>query len=132
MIVSGLSGTLSRCPQLPPGCLESRRVRVMAFSVAGKCTQRTAFPRVERYAQLSLPIQLGNRCMVHALWNGKQFIIFLTLSIYRTSFSSPGLKCNRRQVLLVRSAMDASYGDMSNDSAGKFSILMMKLNSYIS
>jgi len=52
MIVSGLSGSLSRCPQLPPRGLESRRVRVMAFSVAGKCIQKTAFPSVERYAQL--------------------------------------------------------------------------------
>ncbi|MCH87348.1 hypothetical protein A2U01_0008216 [Trifolium medium] len=73
MIVSGLSGTLSRCPQLPPRCLESRRGRVMAFSVAGKSIQGTAFPGVER-----------------------------------------------RQVQLVRSAMDASFGD--NDSAGNFSI----------
>ncbi|PNY13719.1 hypothetical protein L195_g010383 [Trifolium pratense] len=72
MIVSGLSGTLSRCPQLPPPrCLESRRGRVMAFSVAGKSIQGTAFPRVER-----------------------------------------------RQVQLVKSAMDASFGD--NDSAAVF------------
>lgn len=85
MIVSGLSGSLSRCPQLPPRCLESRRVRVMSFSVAGKCIQRTAFPSVER-----------------------------------TSFSSPRLKCDRRQVQLVRSAMGASFGDMSNDSAAVF------------
>ncbi|XP_045786031.1 protein CHAPERONE-LIKE PROTEIN OF POR1, chloroplastic isoform X1 [Trifolium pratense] len=83
MIVSGLSGTLSRCPQLPPRCLESRRGRVMDFSVAGKSIQGTAFPGVER-----------------------------------TCFPSLRIKCNRRQVQLVKSAMDASFGD--NDSAAVF------------
>lgn len=57
----------------------------------------------------------------------EQFFI-LALSLYRTSFLSPILKCNR-QLQLVKSAMDASYGDMSNDSAGNFSFLK-KLNSY--
>lgn len=71
----------------------------------------------------SLLFELGTLCKVHVLLNGKQFINFLTLSIYRTSFSSPRLKCDRRQVQLVRSAMGASFGDMSNDSAGNFSIL---------
>ncbi|XP_058736184.1 protein CHAPERONE-LIKE PROTEIN OF POR1, chloroplastic [Vicia villosa] len=85
MIVSGLSGTLSRCPQLPPRCLESRRVRVSPFPVAARCIQGTNFPGVER-----------------------------------TSFSSPRIKCDRRQVQLVRSAMDASFGDTSNDSTAVF------------
>ncbi|WJX88515.1 hypothetical protein P8452_70597 [Trifolium repens] len=55
----------------------------MAFSVARKSIQGTAFPGVER-----------------------------------TCFSSLRIKCNRRQVQLVRSAMDASFGD--NDSAAVF------------
>jgi len=89
------------------------------------------FPVWKGMPNKSLLFELGTWCKVHVLLNGKQLIIFLTMSIYRTSFSSPRLKCNRRQVQLVRSAMDASFGDMSNDSAGNFSILM-KLNSYIS
>ncbi|XP_027347077.1 protein CHAPERONE-LIKE PROTEIN OF POR1, chloroplastic [Abrus precatorius] len=40
--------------------------------------------------------------------------------VERTSFLSPILKCNRRQVQLVKSAMDASYGDMANDSSAVF------------
>ena len=60
----------------------------------------------------------------------KQFVIFLTFSLYRTSFFSPILKCNRPQVQLIKSAMDASYGDMANDSAGNISFLK-KLNSYV-
>ncbi|CAL0313123.1 unnamed protein product [Lupinus luteus] len=38
----------------------------------------------------------------------------------RTSFSSPALKWNTRQVQLVKSAMDASFGDITNESAAVF------------
>nr|AFK48301.1 unknown [Lotus japonicus] len=91
MTVSGLSGCLSRCPHLPPGCLASPHVRVMALSVAGKRKQGTMCLRVER-----------------------------------TSFSSPVLKGNRRQIQLVRSAMDASFGDMANDSTAVFPRINVK------
>ncbi|TKY55874.1 CHAPERONE PROTEIN OF POR1 [Spatholobus suberectus] len=40
--------------------------------------------------------------------------------VERASFLSPILRFNSRQVQLVKSAMDASYGDMSNDSAAVF------------
>jgi len=60
----------------------------------------------------------------------KQFFIFLTFSLYRTSYFSPLLKCNRRRVQLIKSAMDASFGDMANDSAGNISFLK-KLYPYV-
>ncbi|KAK7262926.1 hypothetical protein RJT34_30507 [Clitoria ternatea] len=42
------------------------------------------------------------------------------LHVERTSLLPPILRCNRSQVQLVRSAMDASYGDMANDSSAVF------------
>lgn len=48
--------------------------------------------------------------------------------IFRTSFSSPRIKCNRPQIQFVRSAMDASFGDTSNDSTGNFSILLQRIS----
>lgn len=48
------------------------------------------------------------------------------LQVERTSLLSPILKCNRRQVHLVKCAMDASYGDMANDSAAVFPRINVK------
>ncbi|KAK7360152.1 hypothetical protein VNO77_02131 [Canavalia gladiata] len=48
------------------------------------------------------------------------------LRVERTSFLSPILKCNRRQVHMVKSATDASYGDMANDSAAVFPRINVK------
>lgn len=42
------------------------------------------------------------------------------VQVERTSFMSPILKSNGRQVQLIKSAMDASYGDMANDSSAVF------------
>lgn len=48
------------------------------------------------------------------------------LEIKRTSFWSPILRCNRRQIQLVKCAMDASYGDMANDSTAVFPRINVK------
>ncbi|WVZ23803.1 hypothetical protein V8G54_002347 [Vigna mungo] len=48
------------------------------------------------------------------------------LQVERTSFFSPISKGNRRQIQLIRSAMDASYGDMANDSAAVFPRINVK------
>nr|KYP36929.1 Retrovirus-related Pol polyprotein from transposon 17.6 [Cajanus cajan] len=50
----------------------------------------------------------------------KQGIELVQVERYVTSFMSPILKSNGRQVQLIKSAMDASYGDMANDSSAVF------------
>lgn len=91
MTVSGLSGSPARCFQLSSCHVGSQRVRVMAFSVAGKNKQVTQFLRA-----------------------------------VRTSFPSSSIKRNTRQIQLVKSAMDASYGDMANESTAVFPRINVK------
>ncbi|KAK7376058.1 hypothetical protein VNO78_34908 [Psophocarpus tetragonolobus] len=61
---------------------------------------------------------VGSRYVRFMAGKYRQGIEFL--QVERTSFWSPALKCNKRQVHLVKSAMDASYGDMANDSSAVF------------
>ncbi|XLT42616.1 hypothetical protein HN873_035220 [Arachis hypogaea] len=86
MRLSGLSSSSSGCClQLPTCHLGSQRIRIAAFSGAGKRKQEKEFLQEERSNMLCSRLNL-----------------------------------NKRRVHLVKSAMDASYGDMANESAAVF------------
>lgn len=96
------------CTKLPFRPLGSRHVRVMAFSVTGRHKQGIAFRQVERYVLLIVTSWTWNLMLRFVRsWMGENLFIFLTLSLYRSSFLSHVLKCNKWQVHLVKSAMDA-------------------------
>ncbi|RZC23477.1 Protein CHAPERONE-LIKE PROTEIN OF POR1, chloroplastic isoform E [Glycine soja] len=100
---------------LQAGFVRSYCQRILAIMTASglsgcptRCPQLPFHPMGSRHARV-MAFSVAGR--------NKQGIAFR--QVERTSFLSPILKCNR-QLQLVKSAMDASYGDMSNDSAAVF------------
>ncbi|KAL1369816.1 protein CHAPERONE-LIKE PROTEIN OF POR1, chloroplastic isoform X1 [Arachis hypogaea] len=88
MRLLGLSSSSSGCClQLPTCHLGSQRIRIAAFSGAGKRKQEKEFLQEERSNMLCSRLNL-----------------------------------NKRRVHLVKSAMDASYGDMANESAANSAV----------
>lgn len=113
MAAFGLTASSSRCLRAPgPGSLNRR---ASAFPSARKPKEQIGFLPVERYCLI-----VGQ---LFKLWVRAVYII-IRLSwvwhvvIYRTYWTGSVRRCGTQQSHLIKCAMDASYGDMSNEPPG--------------